>query len=120
MIVLVTQHRGTPESGQRPLRFVGLGQGSCALTDGDEEARAEGPSGYTSRRRILQGAAGIVGVLGASLAAPGVFYKMADAIAAPPARPAGSSKPPAQEQYLLRDTQVINVDGSGVQRKHGS
>jgi hypothetical protein len=45
---------------------------------------------------------------------------MADAIAATPARPAGSGKPLAQEQYLLRGTQVINVDGSGLQHKHGS
>jgi hypothetical protein len=59
-------------------------------------------------------------VLGASLAAPGVFYKMADAIAASPPRPAAGAKPPAQEQYLLQNTQVINVDGSGLQKKHGS
>jgi hypothetical protein len=45
---------------------------------------------------------------------------MADAIAAPPARPAAGARPPAEEQYLLQDTQVINVDGSGLQRKHGS
>ena len=90
------------------------------MTDRDEEALAEAPLGYTSRRRFLQGAAGTIGVLGASLAAPGVFYKMADAIAATPARPAVGAKPPAQEQYLLQDTQVINVDGSGLQSKHGS
>ncbi len=59
-------------------------------------------------------------MVGASLAAPGVFYKMADAIAAPPARPAKSSKRPAQEQYLLQGTQIINVNGSGLQHKHGS
>jgi hypothetical protein len=91
-----------------------------AVTDGDEGTLAEAPSGYTSRRRFLQGAAGTIGVLGASLAAPGVFYKMADAIAAAPARPAGSAKAPPQEQYLLQGTQVINVDGSGVQHTHGS
>jgi hypothetical protein len=53
------------------------------------------------------------------LAAPGTFYKMADAIAATPKRPAAGTKPPAQEQYLLQGTQVINVDGSGLQHKHG-
>jgi hypothetical protein len=45
---------------------------------------------------------------------------MADAIATTPARPAGGAKPPAQEQYLLQGTQVINVNGSGLQHKHGS
>jgi hypothetical protein len=90
------------------------------VTDRDEEALAEAPLAYTSRRRFLQGAAGAVGLLGASLAAPGVFYRMADAIAAPPARLAGDAKAPAQEQYVLQNTQVINVDGSGLQRKHGS
>jgi hypothetical protein len=90
------------------------------VTGRDEDALAEVPLGHVSRRRFLQGAAGTVGVLGASLASPGVFYKMADAIAATPKRPAGSAKAPAQEQYLLQGTQVINVDGSGVQHKHGS
>ena len=88
------------------------------MTDRDEEALA-GTLGYTSRRRFLQGAAGTIGVVGASLAAPGVFYRMADALAAPPRRPAVGAKTPAQEQYLLQDTQVINVDGSGLQRTHG-
>lgn len=97
-----------------------LRRGECALTDRDEEAPAEAPLGYESRRRFLQGAAGTLGVLGASLASPGVFYKMADAIAAPPARPAAGAEPPAQEQYLLQDTQVINVDGLGLQSKRGS
>jgi hypothetical protein len=90
------------------------------LADRNEEALAEAPLGYSSRRRFLQGAAGTIGVLGASLAVPGVFYKMADAIAAPPARSAVGAKPPAQEQYLLQNTQVINVDRSGLQHKHGS
>jgi hypothetical protein len=90
------------------------------LTDRDEDALDEVPLGYTSRRRFLQGAAGTIGVLGASLAAPGVFYKMADAIAAPPARLVVRTKPTAQEQYLLQNTQVINVDSSGSQRAHGS
>ena len=86
------------------------------MTDGNEDALAEAPLGHT-RRRFLQGAAGTIGVIGASLAAPGVFYKMADAIAATPVRPAVGAKPPAQEQYLLENTQVINVDGSGLHRK---
>jgi hypothetical protein len=89
------------------------------LTVGDEEALAEAPLGHTSRRRFIQGAVGTIGALGASLAAPGVFYKMADAIATAPARPVGA-KPPSQEQYLLENTQVINVNGSGLQHKHGS
>src|SRR5580704_3891287 len=118
MIVLVTLHRGTPER-QRPLRLLDSAKG-VALTDRGEEAPAEERSGYTSRRRFLQGAAGTMGVLGASLAAPGVFYKMADAIAATPARPAVGTKTPPQEQYLLQNTQVINVDGSGLHGKHGS
>ena len=89
------------------------------MTDGNEDALAEAPLGHT-RRRFLQGAAGTIGVIGASLAAPGVFYRLADAIAATPVRPAVGAKPPAQEQYLLENTQVINVDGSGLHRKHGS
>ena len=90
------------------------------MPDTDEEALADALRTSRSRRRFLQGAAGAISVLGASLAAPGVFYKMADAIAATPARPADGARPPAQEQYLLQNTQVINVDGSGVQSKHGS
>ena len=90
------------------------------MTDRDEEALADALGSSTSRRRFLQGAAGTLGLFGASLAAPGVFYKMADAIAATPARPATGGTSPAQEQYLLQGTQVINVDGSGVQSKHGS
>jgi hypothetical protein len=84
-----------------------------------EEGLSQATLGYLSRRRFLQGAAGTVGVLGASLAAPGVLYKMADAIAATPARSSAGTKP-VQEQYLLQGTQVINVDGSGLQKKHGS
>ncbi len=91
-----------------------------SVANGDEGALAEPPPGHTSRRRFLRGAAGATSVVGASLAAPGVFYRMADAIAATPARPAASAKPPAQEQYLLQGTQVINVDGSGLQSKNGS
>jgi len=89
------------------------------MSDRDAEGIVGATPGHTSRRRFLQGAVGSVGALGASLAAPGVFYKMADAIAAPPARPVAGAKAPAQEQYLLQNTQVINVDGSGLERKHG-
>ena len=102
-----------------PLWLLASAKGVCS----DRQRRrgaCGGALGHFSRRRFLQGAAGTIGVLGASLAAPGVFYKMADAIAATPARPAVGAKPPAQEQYLLQDTQVINVDGSGLQHKHGS
>lgn len=86
---------------------------------GDEGTLAEPARGHASRRRFLRGAAGVTGVLGASLATPGVFYKMADAIAATPTRPAASARPLPQEQYLLQDIQVINVDGSGLQSKNG-
>ncbi len=48
-----------------------------------EEAAAGKSARTPSRRRVLQVAAG---GLGASLAFPGVFYKMADAIAQAPAR----------------------------------
>jgi hypothetical protein len=89
------------------------------LIERDEEAVVEERPGSTSRRRFLQGAAGTVGVVGASLAAPGVFYKMADAIAAPPKRPAARIKTAPQEQYLLQGTKVINVDPTGLQHKHG-
>jgi hypothetical protein len=91
------------------------------VTDGNEEVPSEVLLGHTSRRRFLQGAAGAIGVLGASLAAPGVFYEMADALAATPVRAAAeSASTPLQEQYLLQGTKVINVDGAGVQHKHGS
>jgi hypothetical protein len=90
------------------------------MTDRDEEALAGTPPGHASRRRLLQGAASAAGVLGASLAAPGFFYEMADAIAALPVRPPVSAKAPAQEQYLLQGTQVINVDGAGLQRRDGA
>jgi hypothetical protein len=90
------------------------------VSNGNNKALDEGQAGSTSRRRFLQGAVGAAGVLGASLAAPGVFYKMADTMAATPTRPVVRRKSPAQEQYLLQNTQVINVDGSGLQHKHGS
>ena len=89
------------------------------MTDADKERLTEAPT-YASRRRFLQATAGTAGLLGASLAAPGFFYKMADAIATPPDRPAAGATLPPEEQYLLQATQVINVDGSGLQHKRGS
>jgi hypothetical protein len=90
------------------------------MTDTNKDAIASDARRSTSRRRFLQGTAGTVGAVGASLALPGTFYKMVDAIAEPPARPAGVTGSPLQEQYLLQDTKVIDVDGSGIQSKHGS
>ena len=90
------------------------------MTDTNEDVVASEARRSASRRRFLQGTAGAVGALGASLALPGTFYKMADAIAEPPARPAGVAGPPPQEQYRLQGTKVINVDGSGLQSRHGS
>jgi hypothetical protein len=90
------------------------------MTDRIEDAIAESSQGITSRRRFLKGAAGTAGLLGATLAAPGFFYEMADAIAATPRRSSTRGSARAQEQYLLQGTQVINVDGSGVQHKRGA
>ena len=87
------------------------------MTDRNEDAVGGEPRGYASRRRFLQATAG---TLGASLALPGTFYKLVDTIAEPPVRTAVAASPPAQEQYLLQDTQVINVDGSGIKSEHGS
>ena len=86
------------------------------MTDSNEQSSAGRPRENTSRRRFLQGSAG---TLGAVLASPGYFYKMVDAIAEPPHRTTVAASPPPQEQYLLRGGQVINLDGSGLQRKHG-
>jgi hypothetical protein len=44
---------------------------------------------------------------------------MVDAVAAPPRRPGYGGKPPLQEQYLLQDTQVIHVDGAGLEHEYG-
>jgi hypothetical protein len=89
------------------------------MTDIFEDAVAGQPRGFVNRRRFLQGTAGTLGAFGASLALPGTFYKMADAIAAPPVRSAVTALVPAQEQYLLQGTQVINVSGSGIKSDHG-
>ena len=79
-------------------------------------ASTRGEGANTTRRRFLQGTAA---TLGAALVSPGDFYKMVDALAAPPRRPAHADRPPLQEQYLLQDTQVINIDGSGLKRQYG-
>ena len=91
------------------------------MTDRDEDALAEAPLGSYEAGAVFfkeQPAPSVCSVRLWPLRAS--FTEMADAIAAPPVRPAVGAKPPAQEQYLLRDTQVINVDGSGLQSKHGS
>jgi hypothetical protein len=86
------------------------------MTDSDEHVRAGQPRGNLSRRRLLQGT---VGTLGAALASAGI-YKMIDAVAQPPERPAIASSPPTQEQYVLQNEQVVNVNGSGVKSSHGA
>lgn len=78
-------------------------------------ASSRGEGANATRRRFLQGTAA---TFGAALL-PGDLYKMADAIAAPPRRPAHPDSAPLQEQYLLQDTQVINIDGSGLRREYG-
>ena len=86
------------------------------MTDGNEEKRADGPRGALNRRRLLQGTAG---TFGAALASAGI-YKMIDAIAEPPDRPAASGGPPVQEQYILQNEQVVMVDDSAVQSSKGT
>jgi hypothetical protein len=83
----------------------------------NKDARAGQPREITTRRRFLRGTAG---TFGAALAAPGTLYKVVDAVAEPPRRPAVAASPPRQEQYRLQNTRVINLDGSGVQSKHGA
>jgi hypothetical protein len=85
------------------------------MTDNNENARVGRPGGDTSRRRFLQGTAGTFGL---ALASPGI-YKMIDAIAEPPDRPAAAHIRPIQEQYLLQNEQVLNVDRFGVHREDG-
>src|SRR5580692_9370035 len=79
-------------------------------------ASARGEGVNTTRRGFLQGTAA---TFGAALLSPGDFYKMVDAVAAPPRRAAYAARPLLPEQYLLQDTQVINLDGSGLSRKYG-
>src|SRR5258708_9308447 len=86
------------------------------MTDSDENVPAGRPRGKLSRRRLRQGTAG---TLGAALASAGI-YKMIDAIADPPDRPAVGASPLNQEQYILQNEQVIKVNGSGVQSSNGT
>ena len=94
-------------------------EGAGLVTDNSEDVAAGGARRPASRRRFLRGAAGTAAAVGASLALPGTFYKMADAIAETPARPAVAASTLPQEQYLLQGTAVIDVDGSGIQSKNG-
>jgi hypothetical protein len=87
------------------------------MTDSNGNARAERSRGDTSRRRFLQGTAG---TLGGVLASPGIFYQMVDALAQPPDRLAVTERVAPQEQYLLQNTQVINVNRAGVKSRHGT
>ena len=86
------------------------------MTDHHEGPYVERVGATTTRRHLLQIAAG---TLGAAIASPGTFYKMADAIAAPPVRPAIATSPPPEEQYLLSSAAVISVDGASLSSEHG-
>jgi hypothetical protein len=86
------------------------------MPDSNENARAGRPGGKLSRRRLLQGTGG---TLGLALASAGI-YKMIDTIAERPYRPAVAASPPSQEQYLLQNEQVVKVDGSGVKSSSGT
>lgn len=86
------------------------------MTDGNENERAGGSRRALNRRRVLQGTAG---TFGAALASAGI-YKMIDAIAEPPDRPAASGGPPVQEQYILPNERVVMVDNSAVQSSKGT
>jgi len=88
-----------------------------SMTDSTESARIGRPIGNASRRRFLQVTAS---AFGAVLASPGDFYKLVDAIAAPPERAAVANGPLLEEQYLLQGGQVIRVDHSGLQSPHGT
>jgi hypothetical protein len=72
------------------------------MPDSNENARAGRPGGKLSRRRLLQGTGG---TLGLALASAGI-YKMIDTIAERPDRPAIAASHPTQEQYLLQNEQV--------------
>src|SRR6202012_757226 len=78
--------------------------------------RAGRSRGHLSRRRLLQGTGGTLGV---ALASAGI-YKMIDTIAEPPDRPAVAASPPGQEQYILQNEQVIKVNGAGVKSSNGT
>jgi hypothetical protein len=86
------------------------------MTDGNENARAGRRRGNMSRRRLLQGTGGTLGV---ALGSFGI-YKMIDTIAEPPDRPDVAASPPSQEQYLLQNEQVVKVNGAGVKSSNGT
>ncbi|MFJ5216765.1 hypothetical protein ACIP98_18855 [Streptomyces sp. NPDC088354] len=85
------------------------------MKDGDDHAPAGPPRGNVTRRRILQGTAGV----GAALASAGI-YEMIDTLAKPPSRPVAADSSPLQEQYILQNEQVVMVDGSGVKSRRGT
>ena len=86
------------------------------MTDHDENKQAGRPRGNFSRRRLLQGTGGALGV---ALASAGI-YKMIDTIAEPPDRLDVAVNPPDQEQYVLQNEQVVKVNGSGVKSSNGT
>jgi hypothetical protein len=86
------------------------------MADSDKNTRAGRSRGNLSRRHLLQGTAGTLGV---ALGSAGI-YKVIDTIAEPPDRPAAAASPPSQEQYILQNEQVVNVNGSGVKSSNGT
>jgi hypothetical protein len=86
------------------------------MTQSNENARAGRPRENLSRRHLLQGTAGTLGV---ALGSAGI-YKMIDTIANPPARPVFAASPPSQEQYILQNEQVVKVNGAGVKSSNGT
>ncbi|MDX3078514.1 hypothetical protein [Streptomyces sp. MI02-7b] len=85
------------------------------MEDSNENGPAGQPRPNLTRRRILQGTAGV----GAALASAGI-YEMIDTFAKPPSRPVSADTPPVQEQYILQDEPVVMVDGSGVKSRKGT
>jgi hypothetical protein len=86
------------------------------MTQSNENTRAGRPRENLSRRHLLQGTAGTLGV---ALGSAGI-YKMIDTIANPPARPVFAASPPNQEQYILQNEQVVKVNGGGVKSSNGT
>ncbi len=86
------------------------------MKDSSENARAGRPRGDLSRRRLLQGTAGTLGV---ALGSAGI-YKMIDTAAKPPDRAPAAASQPSQEQYILQNEQVVKVNGSGLKSSNGT
>jgi hypothetical protein len=86
------------------------------MTDSNENPRGGRPRGNLSRRRLLQGTGGTLGV---ALASAGI-YKMIDTIAKPPDRLDAAPSTPSQEQYILQNEQVVKVNGSGVKSSNAT